>query len=126
MSKLLTVVRLLASAPLLLIGIQHLTGAAPMQPILEGARMPLPELSAILAPAVEVVAGALLISGFQARLGAVLAILTMVGAVFAHVRHDWADEPTLLLPVAVIILAAVVLLRGPGAFALAQRIKKAS
>ncbi len=69
----------------------------------------------------RLLAGVLLISGVQARLGALLAIATMFGAVFAHVRYDWTDEPPVLLPVMIVVLAAMVLLRGPGDPVLVRR-----
>lgn len=113
--------RILAAAPLLLIGIQHLTGAAPMQPILEGAGFPSPELGATLAPIVEVAGGALLLTGLFARLGGLLALGSMAGALYAHLNFDWADEPPLLLPIAVAVFAALVVLGGAGSFALGGR-----
>ena len=121
MSKLLIVVRLLAAAPLLGIGIQHITGAAPMLPILEGAGFPQPELGAQFAPMIEVLAGGLLLLGLFARLGALLALGSMAGAVYAHLNFDWEGEPSIALPVGVIVCAAIVLVAGPGSMVLGKR-----
>lgn len=118
MPKLLFLARILAGAPLLLIGIQHLTGMAPMQPILEGAGLPLPEVGAIVAPIVEVVAGALLLVGRFPALAGLMAIGSMLGALVAHISHDWVEEPPLALPIAVLALASLVAVRGAGAWAL--------
>jgi len=125
-SKTLFALRVLAALPLIAIGIQHLTGMAPMQPILEGAGLPLPELSAVVAPVMEVVAGALLLVGFQARLGALLAAGAMTGALFAHVRFDWAGEPPMVLPAAILVMAMVVFSGGAGAASLDGRRSRAS
>lgn len=110
----LAVIRILAALPLVVIGAMHLVGAAPMLPILEGAGMPLPELSARVAPVVEVVAGLLLLTGFQVRLGALLAMVTMGGALFAHLRYDWEDEPPIAIPMFVMLGATWVFARGAG------------
>ena len=123
MSKFLTLIRLVAAIPLLLIGIQHVTGAAPMLPILTGAGLPEPELTAQLAPFLEVAGGALLLLGLFARFGALLAVGSMVGALAAHLRFDhtqfeWPDEPPIALPIAILVCALIVLAMGPGAFAL--------
>jgi putative oxidoreductase len=118
MPKLLFAARLLCAAPLLLIGIQHLTGAAPLQPILDGAAIPLPKLVALLAPLAEVLAGVLLVLGLVPRVAGLLAAGTMVGAILTHLRYDWADEPPLALPIAVLALALLVAARGAGAWAL--------
>ena len=121
MRKILALCRLLAAVPLLAIAVQHLTGTAPMLHILKGAKLPLPELTARVAPIVEVVAGASLLTGFFARLGALLAIGSMVGAVVAHTRFDWADEPPIVLPAAILVLSLLVLAKGAGAFAFGRK-----
>lgn len=80
--------------------------------------MPFPELGAIVAPIAEVVAGPSLLLGLFPRIGALIAIGSMSGALVAHLRFDWADEPPLMLPIAVLLLALVVLVRGAGTWAL--------
>jgi putative oxidoreductase len=123
MPKLLFILRLLAAAPLLAIGVQHLTGAAPMLPILEGAGFPMPELGAKLAPIGEVVAGLALLLGIFPRIGAMIALGSMSGALVAHLTFDhanfkWVDEPPMVLPIAVMLFAATILVKGPGALAM--------
>ena len=108
------VIRILISLPLIGIGFMHLVGAAPLLPILEGAGIPFPELNAVVAPVVQVLAGLMLLTGFGVRIGALLALGTMVGALVAHVRFDWADEPPIVLPLMVMAGASYVLLRGAG------------
>ena len=117
MSKLLTLLRLVAAVPLLGIGIQHLTGSAPILPIIEGAGMPFPELSAQAAPIAEVVAGAMLLLGIFPRLGGLIACGSMAGAIYAHLNHDWEDEPSIVIPIAVLVCSLLVIVAGPGAFA---------
>ena len=108
------VIRILASLPLIGIGSMHLIGAAPLLPILEGAGLPFPELSARVIPIVQVLAGLLLLTGFGARIGALVAMGTMAGALFTHVRFDWADEPPVALPLLVLAGATYVTIRGAG------------
>ena len=112
--KAIAILRILISLPLLGIGFLHLTGVEPMAPILEGAKLPLPELTATLAPIAEVVGGLLLFANFRPRIGALFALGTMAGALAAHLRFDWADEPPILLPIAVFVGALVILARGGG------------
>ena len=121
MQNLLFAARLIAGIPLLSIGLQHLTGLAPMQPILEGAGLPFPEIGAVVAPIGEVIAGTLLLLGFLPRIGAQMAIGSMIGALVAHARFDWADEPPIALPIAVLVFSALVFARGAGRFALSGR-----
>ena len=78
----------------------------------------LPELNATVAPLAEILAGLLLVSGGFARVGGLLAAATMVVALYAHVVADWADEPPVALPLAVLAGALYVLVRGAGAFSL--------
>jgi uncharacterized membrane protein YphA (DoxX/SURF4 family) len=110
------VARLIAGLPLVGIAAMHLIGAAPLRPILEAAKIPLPDLNTVVAPVVEVVAGLLILSGAFARVGAVLGSVTMALAMYAHVVADWTDEPPIMLPIAVLLAALYVLWRGGGAW----------
>lgn len=110
------VVRVLASTPLILIGIQHMIGAAPLEPILRGAHIPLPEINAIVGPIVLVLGGILLLPGYFARLGALLALSSMAMATYSQLVFSWPDEPPLALPLILIVLAGYVLWKGAGAF----------
>lgn len=121
------VVRLVAGAPLLLIGLAHVFAPeAPMQPLVEAAGFPLPSVVAPLGVAVEVIAGVSLLLGAWARVGGVIAIPVMLGAVWAHLVIDvWPNgaenEPPLALPIVVALAAAYVVVRGPGRWSLDRR-----
>jgi putative oxidoreductase len=114
------VARFVAGVPLFAIGLAHvLVTEAPMRPLVEAAGFPVPALLSPLGVAAEIVAAASLLLGLWARIGAVLAIPTMLGAVYAHLVIDvWPNgaenEPPLILPIAVILAAAYVLWRGAG------------
>ena len=110
------IARILIAIPLLAIGGQHLIGTAPLEPILRGANIPLPEINAIVGPFVQLIAGALLIAGYFARLGAVLTIPAMGLATYSHLVFDWADEPPIALPIVMIVLSLFVLWKGAGAW----------
>jgi putative oxidoreductase len=119
--------RLVTAAPLLGIGLAHLLApGAPMRPLVEAAGFPIPGLLAPLAVAAELVAGTLLVLGLWARIGAALAIPTMLGAVYTHLVVDvWpnvdAQEPPIALPVLVLLIASYVLQRGAGRWSLDAR-----
>ncbi|MEM9174016.1 MAG: YHS domain-containing (seleno)protein [Myxococcota bacterium] len=120
------VARIGAATPLVVIGVQHLTGAAPLLPIIEGTPLPFPELNAAIGPVVQVVGGALLAVGLFARVGALMGIGAMAVALFSHATFapyvpvgaaeafTWANEPPIALPIAVLALSGVVLVRGAG------------
>lgn len=112
----LTVIRILSALPLLIIGTMHLVGQAPMLPILQGAGVVLPQLLASTVPILEVLAGLSLLIGFYARVGASITVVTMAGAIYSHWVHDWADEPVIILPIAVLVGVLQVLWGGAGAF----------
>jgi len=109
-------VRVAAAVPLIAIGSMHLTGQAPLRPILEGAGIPFVGFNAEIAPIVEIVAGVSLLLGAFVQLGTVLATVAMLAAFYAHLNFDWADEPPVALPLLVLAAALYVLWRGAGAF----------
>ena len=115
-AKHLAVLRLIAAVPLIGIGTQHVLGTAPMLPILEGASFPLASFFAVLVPWLEIIAGLALVIGFFARPAALVSLVIMCAAVYAHFVHDWTDEPVIVLPLAVAICVAQVLWGGAGAF----------
>lgn len=123
----LVLVRAVAGVPLLGIGLAHvLAGDLPMRPLVEAAGLPLPALVSPVAVAVEIVAGLSLLLGLWARVGAALAMPTMLGAVYAHLVIDvWPNgaenEPPLALPILVMLACAHVLWRGAGRFSLDLR-----
>ncbi|WP_411845806.1 DoxX family protein [Roseibacillus persicicus] len=118
------IVRILVSLPLLGIGIQHLIGTAPLEPILRGAGIPFPELNNVIGTGAEILAGALLLTGFFARAGAALTIPTMAMALYAHAVYDWADEPPVILPITLILGSLYVIWKGAGAWSLDLRYSK--
>ena len=138
--KHLIVPRLLAGLPLTAFGVMHLTGMMPMRPLLEAAGLPAPGLMAIVAPLAQLVAGLLLLSGAFARIGGLVAIGTMAGAIMTHVKipnDQWPipttdatqgpwPEPTFMMYLAfVIALCGVyVLVRGAGAWSIDSRSRK--
>lgn len=119
--------RVVAGVPLLGIGVAHVVvPETPMRPLVEAAGFPLPALVSPLGVAIEIIAGLSLLLGLWARIGGLLAIPTMLGAVYAHLMIDvWpnaaADEPPLALPIIVLAGAAYVLWRGAGRWSLDRR-----
>ena len=119
--------RVVAGVPLLGIGLAHvMVPEAPMRPLVEAAGLPLAGLISPIAVAIEIVAGLSLILGLWARMGGLLAIPTMLGALYAHAVIDvWPNgadnEPPIALPLAVMACAAYVLWRGAGRWSLDHR-----
>lgn len=119
--------RIVAGVPLLGIGLAHVfVPEAPMRPLVEAAGFPLAAIVSPVAVATEIVAGLSLLLGLWVRLGAVLAVPTMLGAVYAHLVIDvWpngpANEPPLVLPIAVMVAAAYLVWRGAGRWSLDLR-----
>ncbi len=122
--KAMIVPRVLAGLPLVGLNLMHLTGAAPLRPILEGAGIPLPGLNAVVAPVFGLLAGLMLLSGGLARVGGVIAIGTMSAAVYTHLVHDWTDEPPVALPIVVMLAAAVVVWKGAGAWSVDRKMQE--
>ncbi|MFK7884650.1 MAG: DoxX family protein [Phycisphaerales bacterium] len=125
-SKRTIVPRLVAGLPLIGINAMHLTGMAPLKPILEGASIPMPGVNAIAGPVFGVIAGLLMLSGAFARIGAALAIGSMTvalytHAVFDHANFEWADEPPIVLPIVVLLASVWVLWKGAGAWSVDGR-----
>jgi putative oxidoreductase len=121
------VVRALAGLILLGIGFAHIfVDTAPMLPLVEEAGFPFPEVLAPLSVAAEIVAGLSLLLGAYARLGGLIAIPVMAGALYSHLVIDvWPNgaenEPPILLPVVTAILAAYIVYRGAGRWSLDAR-----
>ena len=112
----LAVSRVVAAIPLIGIGAQHLLGMAPLEPILVGAGIPFSEPLGWIVPILEVLAGLALLIGGQARWGALISVVIMGVALYAHMVHDWADEPVILLPIVVFLGGLQVLWGGAGSF----------
>lgn len=130
-SKIPTVIRLLVAAPILAIGIQHLTvPEAAMLPLLEAAGLPLPELTATFAPLAEIVGALLLLSGFFARFGAAILSGAMAAATATHLiiaqkglpwPNGEENNPGTLLPTLLFVGALFILWKGAGAFSLDRK-----
>lgn len=114
--KHILIARLIAGLPLAGISVMHLVGAAPLRPILDAAKIPMPDVNAVVVPIVGVLAGLLMLSGAFARVGAALACGSMAVAIYAHLTADWPDEPPIVLPITVLAASLYVLWRGGGAW----------
>ncbi len=134
-NKHLIAVRVVAGAPLVFFGLMHLVNPnMPMTPLLEEAGLPYPGLMGVIAPIAQLLAGVLLLSGAFARIGGVLAIGTMLGALVTHMliaNDQWptpgedgvmapGPEPVFMMGIAVVVLlaAAYVTWHGSGAWGL--------
>lgn len=85
----LVVPRLVAGLPLFAIGLMHIADPdLRMEPLVEAAGFPLTSILAPLAVAMEIAAGLTLLLGACARIGALLAVAVMSGAVYAHIAID--------------------------------------
>lgn len=109
--------RLIAALPLTVFGAFHLTGMTPLMEIMERAGIPFPGVNYILAPVLLVVSGLSLGFGYLARLGAFVAMITMLVASYSKiVIEDWPGpmEPPLALPIVVLLASVAVLVSGAG------------
>ena len=123
-SKISIAPRLIAALPLIAIGIGHFADPATFRLFLEGAGIPMVDLNLIVAPAVEVVAGLLLLLGLFARAGGVAAAATMVVALYTHMvidpstLPDTVAMPPIILPLAVLASALWIAYAGAGRWSL--------
>ena len=109
--------RLIAALPLTMFGAFHLTGMTPLMEIMERAGIPFPAVNYILAPVLMVVSGVSLGAGYFARVGAMVAMITMLVASYSKiVIEDWPGpmEPPLALPIVVLLACVAVLVYGAG------------
>lgn len=119
--------RIVAGVPLLAIGLMHVFGPEHgMRPLVEATGLPFAALLSPLAVVFEIVAGLSLLLGLWVRIGAFIAVPTMLVAVYAHLVIDvWPNgaenEPPLALPIIVMACAAYVLWRGAGRWSLDGR-----
>ncbi|MBI4201804.1 MAG: DoxX family protein [Chloroflexi bacterium] len=119
--------RIIAGVPLLGLGLAHVfVPEASMRMLVEAAGLPFAALLSPFAVAIEIVAGLSLLLGLWARIGGVLAVPAMLGAVYSHLIIDvWPNgaenEPPLALPIIVMVCAAYVLWRGAGRWSLDWR-----
>jgi len=119
--KHVAIARLVAGLPLVGVSIMHVIGAVPLRPILEAAKISMPDVSAILAPALGVLAGLMVVSGAFDWVGTEIACGSMPVALCAHLAADWPDEPPIVLPIALLAASPYVLWRGGGAWSVDGR-----
>jgi len=94
------------------------------------ANIPFYTLNYWLVPIVEIVVGALLALGFFARIGGLIVISILTVATYTHLI---ANDPTLfplqpsepIIPLILIVLTAMILWRGGGAWSIDSRLAKA-
>jgi putative oxidoreductase len=83
--------RLLMAAIFLMSGLGKIANPQMTQGYIEAAGLPFPQLAYVIAIAIELGGGALLVVGFQTRIvGIVLAVFTVAAALSFH--HDFADQ----------------------------------
>ena len=119
--------RLVAALPLIAIGIGHFADPATFRIFLEGAGIPMVNLNLIVAPAVEIIAGLLLLLGLFARAGGLAAAGTMLVALYTHMVIDpsilpeGVALPPVILPIAVLAAALSIVFVGAGRWSLDSR-----
>lgn len=129
------VLRVLAGAPLLAFGIMHLSGAAPMQPLIEAAGLPMPGITATVGTLTQIHAGLLLLTGALVRVGGAIAIFNMLAALYTHIQIpndawpvpvDTAPNPEPLplmgLAAVIIIVSAYLIYKGAGAWSVDHKL----
>lgn len=139
-SKPFAILRIISGLVLVFFGLMHLTGASPMQPLVEAAGLPMPALTAVVAPLVQLLSGLMLLIGAGARIGAVSGMIVSLGALITNLsipNDQWptpsetdpsviimGTEPAFLTPVAVVLIlfCAIVLFMGAGAWSIDHRI----
>lgn len=117
----LLVARLIAGVPLAFFGTMKFLSEGTQtnfQATLDLAGFPQPDLLIFVAAIVEVVGGILLLTGWYARIGALLAVAEMLVALYVHLTVDFslapAGGPPHWLPVTVLLSALLVLWKGGG------------
>jgi uncharacterized membrane protein YphA (DoxX/SURF4 family) len=120
----LLILRVVVSLPLLFFGVLHLVSPNVFREILVTAGMPLVYLHSLLVPLVEILAGVLLLVGFLARLGGVLAFGVMVPAILVTLQVTAGREgpavPTLALPLTLAVASFFLALLGGGSGSIDQ------
>ena len=90
---------------------------------LAAAQIPLPQLSEVVVPGVEVLVGVALLAGFYSRVAALILAGIMIVATYVHLAvHDPSLFPLQpeapIIPLMVIPLTSLILIRGGGAWSL--------
>jgi len=134
-SKHIAILRIIAGVPLFAFGVMHITGMLPMKPLVEAAGLPLPDIMSIVGPVAQIIAGVLLLAGMHARVGAIIAIGTMLGAVMTHIKipsDAWPIPietapnpnpyvPMMVMAIVIILFSAYVAIKGAGAWSFDAR-----
>lgn len=100
------------------LGMMHLISPDAFKVMIEAAGLPAPSL--IGAPLLEILAGVLILAGFFSRIGAVLGLLAMGGALYAHavINPDLlpasVEMPPLILPILVTAASLIIAFTGGG------------
>jgi uncharacterized membrane protein YphA (DoxX/SURF4 family) len=124
--KIILLPRLLAGVPLVLLSAMHFMNPDHFRDILTAAGVPMVELNVWAASSAEMLGGVLLLTGFFARVGGLLGVVTMVPAILTTVRLASLSGapmvPPLPLPIMVLVASTVILVVGGGAWSVdAQR-----
>ena len=118
--KIMLLPRLLAGVPLVFFGISHFMNPQHFRDILTAGGVPMVEVNVWAAASALVLGGVLLLTGFFARVGGLLGVVTMVPAIVVTVRlasvPDPPFVPPLPVPIVVLVASAVVLVLGGGAW----------
>jgi len=109
--------RLIAGAPLAMIGSLHLVlPSMSIRPILEAASIEPVGLFVWLVPVLEIVAGLFIVAGRWTRPASGLAVALMGVAIYAHLVADWEGEWSPFVPLVVLLSAAYTAVIGGGAW----------
>ena len=118
--KIILLPRLFAGVPLVVFSAMHFMNPQHLREILTAGGVPMVEVNIWAASSAEMLGGVLLLTGFFARVGGLLGIVTMVPAIVVTVRlasvPDSPFVPPLPVPIVVLLASAVVLVLGGGAW----------
>ncbi len=122
--------RLVAGVPLAGLGMMHLLKPEAFKAMIQAAGMP--QASLIAAPLLEILAGILILSGFFSRIGGILALASMAGALYAHfvINPDLlpatVEMPPIMLPIVVVLAGLVIVALGGGRWSLDEKFNRIS
>jgi uncharacterized membrane protein YphA (DoxX/SURF4 family) len=133
-NKFLVVPRILAGLPMLGFGVLHFVKPDHFREIMIASGIPMVDVNLYAAPTALVIGGVLLLLGLFARVGGLLGIATMAGAIYSTVilsgmavadlpggLTEIPKVPPLPLPVVVTVASLVVLVLGGGAWSLDRK-----
>ena len=118
--KIMVLPRLLAGVPLVVFSAMHFMYPQHFRDILSASGVPMVDVSVWAASSAEMLGGILLLTGFFARVGGLLGIVTMAPAIVVTIQLARVPNPPFVpplpVPIVVVLAAAVVLLLGGGAW----------